>query len=290
MANPRADFVPIVDRPPLHLPDGARVAVLLVVNVEQKELDEPMGSPLSQLPPGSAQLPEVPAFSRFEYGLRVGFWRMLRETDRLEIRPTMALNASVLEGYERVVQAGVESGWDIVGHGYYQRPLPAVEDERATVRRTLDAIEAATGKRPRGWLGPGMSETFETPDILAEEGVSFVMDWLNDDQPYPLKVSSGSLLSVPYTNELNDIGVYIRQGSAGPELPRRVADHLDTLMHDEPETARVLPIGTHPFIMGQPHRFPYFVQMLESLKSTPGVVFMTATEIYEWYVGEVQNS
>ena len=283
MANPRADFVPIVDRPPLRLPDGARVAVLLVVNVEQKALDEPMGSPLSQQPPGVVQVPEVPAFSRFEYGLRVGFWRMLDATNRLEIRPTMALNASVLDTYPRVALAGIESGWDVIGHGYHQRPFPGEKDERATIRLALDTIEAKTGTRPQGWMGPGMNETFDTPDILAEEGVRFVLDWLNDDQPYPLQVKSGSLLSVPYSNEMNDIGVYVRQGHRGPEIYERAKDHLHTLLHDEPETARIMPIGTHPFILGQPHRFPYFVKMLEHLKSTPGVVFMTASEIYEWY-------
>ena len=287
MANPRADFSAIVDRPPLHLPDGARVAAMLVVNVEQKEFDEPVGSPMSTPPPGGPRLPEVPQFTNFEYGLRVGIWRMLEVTQRLEIPTSMTLNASVYEAYARVADAAVEAGWDVVGHGYHQRPLPTEPDERAVIKRTLDTIESHAGKRPLGWLGPGMNETFDTPDVLADEGVRYVLDWLNDDQPYPLKVKSGSLLSVPYSNETNDIGTYIRGQHKAPELYERVMDAAHTLLNDKPVTARVLPVCVHPFIFGQPHRFRYFVKMLEELKSTPGVVFMTATEIYEWYTSAV---
>ena len=283
MSNPRADFSAIVDRPPLHLPNGARVVVLLVVNVEQKEFDSPVGSPLTA--PGGTP-PEVPAFSRFEYGLRVGVWRMMEAIQRIGVATTMALNASVFESYGRVVDGALQKGWAIVGHAYYQEPLPSEPDERSVIRRTLDTIEEKTGKRPLGWLGPGLNETFDTPDVLADEGVRLVLDWVNDDQPYPLKVKSGSLLSVPYSNELNDIGVYIRSGHSAPELYERAKNALDTLLGDEPETARVLPLAVHPFIFGQPHRFPYFVKMLELVKNHPSVVSMTATEIYEWYMTE----
>lgn len=288
MANPRADFSAIVDRPLLHLPGSAKVAVLLVVNVEQKEFDQPVGSPLSAQP--NVRLPEVPAFSLFEYGLRVGIWRILEATRALKITPSMTLNASVYEAYARVADATVAAGWDVVAHGYHQRQLPAEENERNTIRRTLDTIEEHTGKRPLGWLGPGLAETFDTPDILAEEGVRYVLDWVNDDQPYPLKVKTGSLLSVPYSNELNDIGVYIRGGHKAPELHDRVISAAETLLHDVPETARILPIAVHPFIMGQAHRFPYFVRMLEHLRAQPQFVFMTATEIYEWYTEQAATA
>ena len=282
MGNPRADFVPIVDRPILTLPDSKRVAAMLVVNVEQKEFDQPVGSPMSSASP--ATLPEVPQFSLFEYGLRVGIWRMLEVTERMGIPTSMTLNGSVGDHYPRVLEACVNAGWDPVGHGYHQRPLNTEQDERTVIKQTLDSIERQTGKRPMGWLGPGLQETFDTPDVLAEEGVRYVLDWVNDDQPYPMKVKSGDLLSVPYSNELNDIGVYIRGLHKAPELFDRVCDAAETLLSDTPETARVLPIAVHPFIMGQPHRFPYFVKLLEHLANMPAVTFMTATQIYEWYV------
>ena len=283
MANPRADFVPLPDRPALHLPRGARVAVLLVMNVEQNEFDQPVGRPLSPQPPGRERLPDVPNFSWFEYGLRVGFWRVLEATRRLNVPMTMALNGSVCDFYPRVAQAALDAGWDVVGHGYHQRPLPAEEDEAAAIRLALDTIEEFTGTRPLGWLGPGLGETSETPELLVSEGVEFVLDWVNDDQPYELKVDKGRLFSVPYSNELNDIGVYIRLGHPGPSMLERVHDHLTTLLNDEPETARVMSIGLHPFIVGQPHRFPYFVKMLELIMNTPGAIPMTATELYHWY-------
>lgn len=282
MSNPRADFVPIVDRPVLTLPDSKRVAAMLVVNVEQKEFDQPIGSPISTASP--AKLPEVPPFSVFEYGLRVGIWRMLEVTQRMGIPTSMTLNGSVGDTYPRVLEACVNAGWDPVGHGYQQRPLNTEDDEHAVIKQTLESIERQTGTRPTGWLGPGLQETFDTPDLLAEEGVRYVLDWVNDDQPYPMKVKSGSLLSVPYSNELNDIGVYIRGQHKAPELYDRVTDAANTLLNDTPETARVLPIAVHPFIMGQPHRFGYFVKILEHLANMPAVVFMTATQIHDWYV------
>lgn len=281
MANPRTEFVPIVDRPRLVLPDGHKVAVMLVVNVEQKEFGEPVGSPLGQ--PGNTRVPEVPQFSVFEYGLRVGIWRMLEATKRLEIPTSMTLNGSVGDSYPGIVEACVHAGWDPVGHGYYQVPLNLVDDEREEILRTLDAIERQTGTRPKGWLGPGLQETFDTPDILAELGVEYVLDWVNDDQPYPMKVKSGSMTSLPYTNEINDIGIYLRGGHRAPEMFDRVEAALSVLLTDTPETARVLPIAVHPFIMGQPHRFATFVKILEVLKNHPGVMFMTATQIYDWY-------
>ena len=283
MANPRADFVPLPDRPALHLPRGARVAVLLVMNVEQNEFDQPIGRPLSPQPPGRERLPDVPNFSWFEYGLRVGFWRVLEATRRLNVPMTMALNGSVCDFYPRVAQAALDAGWDVVGHGYHQRPLPAEEDEADAIRLALDTIEEFTGTRPLGWLGPGLGESAETPELLVSEGVEFVLDWVNDDQPYELKVDKGRLFSVPYSNELNDIGVYIRLGHPGPSMLERVHDHLTTLLNDEPETARVMSVGLHPFIVGQPHRFPYFVKMLELIMNTPGAIPMTATELYHWY-------
>jgi peptidoglycan/xylan/chitin deacetylase (PgdA/CDA1 family) len=285
MGNPRADFVPIVDRAPLHLPDGHRVIALLVVNVEQKQFDTPAGSPLG---PNAPKLPEVPVFSKFEYGLRVGIWRMLEVTQRLEIPTSMTLNGSVGDFYPRVLDACVEAGWDAVAHGYFQDGLNEEEDERPVIRQALDAIERQTGRRPLGWLGPGLHETFDTPDVLANEGVRYVLDWVNDDQPYPMKVKSGRLTSVPYSNEINDIPIYIRGNHSSPEIVQRTQDALTTLLADQPQTVRVLPIAVHPFIMGQPHRFPYFVKVLEHLKNQPGVVFMTATQIYEWYEGQVE--
>ena len=283
MANPRADSSAIVDRPPLELPGGARVAVVLVVNVEEWAFDQPPVRPINPPPSGTSRVPDVQNFSWFEYGLRVGFWRMLSAMNRLEIKATMSLNASVLESYPRVVEAGIESDWEILAHSYFQRPLPVEDDERAVIRRSLDAIEAKTGRRPIGWMGPAMAETFDTPDILAEEGVQYVMDWMNDDQPYPMKVKQGALLAIPYTVELNDVPIYVIQHHRAPELCERALEHLETLLHDEPKTARVMPIGVHPYIVGRPHRFPCYVKMLEHLKSAPGVRFMTGGEVFDWY-------
>jgi peptidoglycan/xylan/chitin deacetylase (PgdA/CDA1 family) len=131
--------------------------------------------------------------------------------DRHGIRATLSLNASVCNSYPVIVEESVKSGWEILGHGFIQRILNLEEDERDVIRRSIQLIKETTGKAPRGWMGPGLAETFDTPDILAEEGIEYVCDWVNDDQPYPMKVKSGSLVAIPYTVELNDIPMYLVQ-------------------------------------------------------------------------------
>lgn len=283
MANPRTDFSAIVDRKPLSLPNGAQVAVMLAVNIEDWEFDQGPVRPINPPPTGTSRIPDVQNYSWFEYGLRVGFWRILQTTERLGIKAVMSLNAVMLERHLRVTQAAIDAGWEVLAHSYLQRPLPVEDDERAVIRKTIDVIKEHTGRMPRGWMGPAMAETFDTVDILADEGFEYVLDWMSDDQPFPLKVAKGELLAIPYTVELNDIPIYLGQNHESSALYDRVVDHLDTLLADEPKTARLMPIGVHPFIVGQPHRFKHFVKALEHLKANPAVTFMTGSELLDWY-------
>ena len=132
-------------------------------------------------PQGASVIPDIPNYSWHEYGMRVGFWRIKEVLDRLGIRATVSLNASVCNSYPQIVEAIVDAGWEIMGHGFVQRALPLEDDERAVIRRTVATIKEATGTAPRGWMGPGLAETFDTPDILVEEGIEYTCDWVNDD-------------------------------------------------------------------------------------------------------------
>ena len=123
----------------------------------------------------------------------------------------------------------------MLAHGYVQRVLNVEDDERAVIRRTIDTIRNFTGVAPRGWMGPGLAETFDTPDILVEEGIEYVCDWCNDDQPYRMKVKSGTLTSIPYTVELNDIPIYLVQHHRAPEIFERAKDQFDTLYEEGAE-------------------------------------------------------
>ena len=289
MSNPRAEFSPIFQRPPLKLPNNARVAVWPVINVEEWDINEPMARTVLPTPQGVVTLPDIPNFGWFDYGLRVGFWRFKQVLDKYGIRATVSLNASVCLSYPMLVEECTKSGWEILAHGFIQRVINREPDERAVIRRSIDTIAEATGTAPRGWMGPGLAETFDTPDVLAEEGIEYIADWCNDDQPYEMIVKSGRMVALPYTVELNDIPIYLIQNHRSPELFERAKDHFDTLYREGAESARVMCISTHPYITGAAHRIKYYDAIFEYMSRFEGVVFMTGSEILDWYNGEVGN-
>ena len=283
MPNPRAEYSPLFHREPLKLPQNARIAVWPIINVEEWDINEPMARTVLPTPQGVTVIPDVPNYAWFDYGMRAGFWRMKQVLDNHQIRATVSLNASVCLSYPQLVQESLDSGWEMMGHGFIQRVLNKEPDERATIRRTIDTIKEFTGTAPRGWMGPGLAETFDTPDILAEEGIEYVCDWCNDDQPYPMKVKSGSLTSIPYTVELNDIPIYLVQNHRAPEIFERAKDQFDTLYAEGAESARVMAVSTHPYITGVPYRIKYYNQIWEYIRQFDDVIFMTGSEILDWY-------
>ncbi len=174
-------------RTPLKLPGGARMVVWCIVNVEEWDILSPMPRTVLTPPAGGAPSPDIPNWAWHEYGNRVGFWRMLKVFDEFKVPATLAINGSAIAAYPQIVAAANERKWEFIGHGFTQRNMQKVEDERADIRRTREVIAQASGKPPRGWLGPGLTETWETPDLLVEEGYDYVCDWVLDDQPVWLK-------------------------------------------------------------------------------------------------------
>ncbi len=279
----RYPYSPIVDRAPMKLPGGARVAVWTIVNVEEWDINGPLPRTVLPHPSGTASVPDVTNYGWFEYGLRVGFWRLKGVLDRHGVRATMALNGSVCTTYPRLVESALQSRWELMGHAFVQRPLPLEKDERAAIRRTVAAIRGASGAPPRGWLSPGLAETPKTLDLLAREGFEYVADWTNDDQPYEMRAAGGTLVSVPYSLEINDIPMFIIQHHPAEELFRRSKDQFDTLYEEGARSARIMAIAVHPYISGVPHRIKYFERVYEHLKSKPGVLFWTGAEICDWF-------
>lgn len=279
----RFDYVPIPDRPPLKLPGGARVAVWVIVNVEEWDIAAPLPRTLLPPPGGGSYLPDVTNYGWYDYGLRVGFWRLRDVLDRYGIRATLSLNGSVCRSYPRIVQAALDSGWEFLAHGYRQRPMHLEEDEAGAIRRTVEAIREATGRAPRGWMGPGLTETWETLDHVAEAGIEYVADWANDDQPYEIRVRSGRLWAVPYSLELNDIPLFLVQHQPAEEWVRRVRDQFETLWEEGGTSARVMAVAVHPYITGVPHRIRSFERVCQFLRSQDGVVLWTGSEILDWF-------
>ena len=279
----RITYDPIVGRKKQTLPDGARMAVWVIVNVEEWDPQQPMPRTVLTPPAGGSPMPDVPNWAWHEYGNRVGFWRLVELFDEFSIPAVLAINGSALAAYPPIVRAAVERKWEFIGHGFTQRNMQNVKNERADIRKTRDAIAQATGKPPRGWLGPGLTETWQTPDILVEEGYDYVADWVLDDQPVWLKTRTKPILNVPYTQECNDVAMMLIQHHTASEYSDRALDQFEQIHADAAQSARVMALVVHPYIMGAPHRLKYLRRVLKAIRNKSGVKFWTGAQIADWY-------
>ena len=161
--------------------------------------------------------------------------------------------------------------------------MQKVADERDDIRKTAAAIRDFTGKNPRGWLGPGLTETWETPDLLVEEGYEYVCDWVLDDQPVMLKTRTKPIVGIPYTQECNDVAMMLIQHHKASEYYDRAVDQFEQLYRDAARSARIMALVVHPYIMGAPHRLKYFRAALAHIRAYRDVLFWTGEEILDWY-------
>jgi peptidoglycan/xylan/chitin deacetylase (PgdA/CDA1 family) len=282
----RIPYSAIVDRPPLRLPGGARMAVWTIVNVE--EWDSTRAMPRTVLPPpmGQPLLPDLPNWAWHEYGMRVGFWRLLECLAQRGIKATLAINGSVCRSYPRIARAALESGWEFMGHGFVQGPMHRLEDQRAAIRETVAVIREFAGRAPKGWESPGLTETEETIDVLAEEGIRYVADWVLDDQPCEIATGAGPVISIPYTVETNDIAMMALQNHPAEEMLRRGTDQFDRLYAESEKIMRVMAISVHPYITGVPHRIGYLERLYDHIRARKDVLLWTGEQVYDWYVAE----
>ena len=284
LPSERLDYSPIVRRPKLELPGGARLAVWVIVNVEEWDPTQPMPRTVLTPPAGGSPMPDVPNWAWHEYGNRVGFWRMLDVLDHFHIRAVLAINGSAIQRYEPIARAALERGWEFIGHGFTQQNMQKVADERDDIRKTAAAIRGFTGKQPRGWLGPGLTETWETPDLLVEEGFDYVCDWVLDDQPVWLKTRTKPIVNLPYTQECNDVAMMLIQHHKASEYFDRAIDQFEQLYADAAQSARIMALVVHPYIMGAPHRLKYFRNALARIQEHRDVLFWTGEEILDWFL------
>jgi allantoinase len=254
-----------------------------IINLEEWEIERPMARQVLPAPTGVPLLPDVPNWSWHEYGMRVGVWRFYAAFDRIGARGTLSINAQVVESYPRVAGAAKERGWEFMGHSLVQGPIHKLDDQRATIHQSLDLLEKFAGKRPVGWLGPGLTQTYETPELLAEAGIQYIGDWVYDDEPSEIHTARGPLVTLPYTVELNDIPMMIVQHHRADELLRRATDQFDRLYREAAERAKILSIAIHPYISGVPHRIKYLEAFLDYAKGHQGVAFWTGEQILAWY-------
>ncbi len=273
-----------IDRPKLALPHGKHVAVFVVVNIERWDIARAMPRQVLTPPQAASVLPDLPNWAWHEYGMRVGFWRVKAALDALGIAPTLAINGAVPAAYPRVTQAARDAGWEFMAHGFDQIATHLVADQRAMIRRAIDTLREAGGHDPVGWLAPGLTQTLETPDLLAEAGIKYCADWVIDDLPTTIKTQHGPLLTMPYSVELNDIPIMMIQHHQAEELFTRTVAQFDRLYQEaETQGAKVMGLAVHPYISGVPHRIGWFEKALAHMAEKPGTVFWQGRQIMDWY-------
>ena len=261
----RYQYDPIEGRRTVEWPGGKRLAVYIALNIEVFAFGEGLGA---ELAPGGPQ-PDVLNYAWRDYGNRVGVWRLLDEFYRLELPVTVLANAETYAECPAVMEAFHRRGDEVVAHGRTNSERQGVLDEteeRALIAETTDAIRQAEGHRPFGWLGPWISQSRTTPDLLAEAGYSYLLDWCHDDQPVRMTTrNGGGILSVPYPQELNDIPAVVARKVEGREFAEMIVDGFDEQLEQSARQPLVFGIALHPYIVGQPHRLRPLRRALEHI-------------------------
>jgi allantoinase len=282
MDHPFYAYSPIVDRPRLELPDGKRLAFYVGLNIEHYAF----GAPAMSLAPFTAELvPDPLNYGWRDYGPRVGIWRLMELLDGVGMRASAIVNTEVFERYPQIVAAGQERGWAWVGHGLNNSRWHVGmerDDERAFLESLVAQFVDATGAAPRGWLGPALTSTMNTIELLAELGFDYTLDWANDDQPYAM--NAPDFVSVPYSSEVNDIPAFVLHHHTGEQFAQSVIDQFDVLYAEGASSLRVMGVGVHPFLVGQPFRAKHFARALEHIAGHDDVWLTTSDEIAAWYL------
>ncbi len=290
MANPRIPYCFSNEGPRLNPPDEGSILVHLVVNVEHWQFEASMPRTILTPPHGKETIPDVPNFSWVDYGMRAGLPRIINAIKDRGLPASTSFNAGVIEAYPRAAEAMHEAGWEFIGHGVHQKSLNHSEGEESLIATSLDMIQAFTGKRPKGWLSPGLRESHDTLEHLKKQGIDYVFDWVVDDVPHWMTTKHGPLLALPYNLEVNDSIIYAVEKHASNEMYQRLANTLSLFVREAKTNVRVLSLGLHPHLIGVPHRFESLERMLDLLMATPGVCFMTGEKMAQWYATQVPQT
>ena len=277
-------YSPIIHRPALKWPDGAHVALWIIPNIEFFALDE-------KVPPGSGgtgvPVPDVPTWSARDYGNRVGVFRLMEVLEKHGIRATVALNSELCTEHPAIIKEGNKLKWEWMGHCESNtRRLNAASpgEEPRIIKDSLAVIEKATGARPRGWLGSGLQETWDTLDLLADNGLDYVCDWTNDDQPYIMSLDGNkTLVSVPYSHEINDKPVFEKFHRTADQFHDMICRQFDVLYREGAQSGRVMAIAIHPYLTGVPHRIDAFDAALGYISRHGKVWKTTGADIARHY-------
>lgn len=291
------EFSPITHRGPLQWPNGAKLALIVSLNLEHwdmvKETDTPYYAGGPAILPNSlpGNVADFPNYSWREYGQRVGIWRLFETFDEVGVPASCTINAKTALERKAIVDAANERGWEIVAHNFEQGELLSdfagdIEKERSVIRNTLDVYEQALGRPAKGWLSSSLRGTTNTCDILAEQGLLFYCDIMNDDQPYLIETGSGNIVSTPYSNEINDFTMLTRMGFSTDQFLNAIKEELSVILAEADRfgSGRMMNLGLHPHVSGRAYRIRAVREFLDYAKNLDGVWFATREEIADWYL------
>ena len=285
--NPRIPHELASNRKKLSPPNGKSIIVHVVMNIEYWPFDKPM--PRGILPPPHGKNPDppdLPNYSWVEYGMRVGLPRLIKLFQENNIPVSSFINAQVAEIYPTAFEEMCKLNWELVGHGWYQESLRVAKDEEAIIKKSLNFLRERSGQAVRSWFGPAGGETENTPELLKNNGIEFLHDWLLDELPCWMRTKAGPLLAMPYTFELNDVPIWTVQNNSCDEMFKRVNATLKVFDEEKLSNTKILTLALHPHIVGVPQNFYYFKEIIKDLRKRNDIVFMTSSQIGDWFIKE----
>ena len=285
--NPRVPYELASSRKKLLPPNGKSLIVHVVMNIEYWPFDKNM--PRGILPPPHGKVsdpPDLPNYSWVEYGMRVGLPRLTKLFLENNIPVSSFINAQVAEIYPAAFDEICRLNWELVGHGWFQESLRVASNEEDIIKKSLKLLRERSGQKVRSWFGPGGGETEYTPELLKDNGIDFLHDWQLDELPCWMRTKSGPLLAMPYTFELNDVPIWTVQNNSCDEMYKRLNATLDVFDEEKLLNTKIITIALHPHVVGVPQNFYYLKKMIRDLKMREDVIFMTSSQIGDWFIKE----
>ncbi len=278
------DWSMLTDRPPVQWPDGKKVALWVNVALQYFPLNQ-QGKPFAPIGGMTTAYPDLRHYTLREYGNRVGIFRLLKTFDQYGVKPTFAVQTRLAERYPYLINKIVERGDEIICHGWHMdAPHFGGQDEAeeaALVKKSLDGLCSITGRDIKGWLSPSKSQSFNTPALLAQNGVDYMCDWINDELPYAFRTASGDITAMPLSTELEDRFIMQANLHSESEYADQIIDAFDFLLTEAQETGagRMLALSVHPWMLGQPHRIGKLEQVLAHITASDAAWSASAGEI-----------
>ena len=285
--NPRVPHELSSNRKKLSPPNGKPLIVHTVMNIEYWPFDKNM--PRGILPPPhgkSPEPPDLPNYSWVEYGMRVGLPRLFNLFAENNIPVSAFINAQVADIYPKAFDEVCKLNWELVGHGWFQESLRVAKDEEYVIKKSLDLLRKLSGQPVRSWFGPAGGETEQTPELLKGNGIEFLHDWLIDELPCWMRTKLGPIVAMPYTFELNDVPIWTVQNNSCDEMKKRVDATLNIFDEEKLYNTKIITLALHPHIVGVPQNFYYLKKIIEDLRKRDDVIFMTSSQIGDWFVKE----